>query len=213
MESTILDILFPHLSHWGYSIIILMTFLETSAFLGLLVPGESVVVVAGLLASRGIFELGDVIWTAALGAIMGDTVGYFIGQRFGEGFFLKYGHYFFFKEEYLTEAKRFFDKHGGKAVFFGRFMAWLRSFAPVIAGISRMCYLKFLLFNVAGGAAWATLFSFISILLIILIGISCIYLDEHGFTDVLGGYTSGFAWFVLSIVIVNTIKQMVGTKA
>lgn len=81
METEILDILLPHLTHWGYSIIILMTFLETSAFLGLLVPGESVMVIAGLLASRGILELGDVIWTATLGATMGDTVGYFIGHR------------------------------------------------------------------------------------------------------------------------------------
>jgi len=72
------------------------------------------VVIAGLLASRGILELGDVIWVAFLGAIMGDTVGYFIGRRFGEGFFLKYGKYLFFRKEYLDEAKKFFDKHVGK---------------------------------------------------------------------------------------------------
>ncbi|MBI3753497.1 MAG: hypothetical protein HY266_05535 [Deltaproteobacteria bacterium] len=83
-----------------------MTFLETSAFLGFLVPGESM----------GVLESGDVIWVASVGAIMGDTVGYFIGRRFGEGFFLKYGKYFFFKKEYLDEVKGFFDKHGGKTV-------------------------------------------------------------------------------------------------
>ncbi len=159
MEKHILDIILPHLNHWGYYVLFLMTFLETSAFLGFLVPGESMVVIAGLLASRGVLELGDVIWVASLGAIMGDTVGYFIGYRFGEGFFLKYGKYFFFKKEYLDEAKGFFDKHGGKTVFLGRFMAWLRAFAPVVAGISRMHYPRFLFFNLAGGIVWATIFS------------------------------------------------------
>ncbi|MDA8214190.1 MAG: bifunctional DedA family/phosphatase PAP2 family protein [Nitrospiraceae bacterium] len=159
MESEIIKFLFPHLNHWGYYVLFLMTFLETSAFLGFLVPGESMVVIAGLLSSRGVLELGDVIWVASLGAIMGDTVGYFIGYRFGEGFFLKYGKYFFFKKEYLDEAKGFFDKHGGKTVFLGRFMAWLRAFAPVVAGISRMHYPRFLFFNLAGGIVWATIFS------------------------------------------------------
>ncbi|MCL4537084.1 MAG: bifunctional DedA family/phosphatase PAP2 family protein [Nitrospirae bacterium] len=159
MEHKTIEFLIPHLNHWGYYVLFLMTFLETSAFLGLLVPGESMVVIAGLLASRGVLELGDVIWVASLGAITGDTVGYFIGYRFGEGFFLKYGKYFFFKKEYLDEAKGFFDKHGGKTVFIGRFMAWLRAFAPVVAGISRMHYPRFLFFNLAGGIVWATIFS------------------------------------------------------
>jgi membrane protein DedA with SNARE-associated domain len=83
MESKIIESLLPHLNHWGYYVLLLMTFLETSAFLVFLVPGESMVVIAGLLASRGVLELGDVIWVASLGAIMGDTVGYFIGRRFG----------------------------------------------------------------------------------------------------------------------------------
>ncbi len=86
MEHRIMDFLLPHLNHWGYYVLFLMTFLETSAFLGFLVPGESMVVIAGLLASRGVLELGDVIWVASLGAIMGDTVGYFTGYRFGESY-------------------------------------------------------------------------------------------------------------------------------
>jgi len=95
----ILNLILPHFDHWGYYLLFLMTFLETSAFLGLLVPGESVVVIAGLLAARGTLDLGDVIWVASLGAIFGDTTGYFIGRRFGEGFFLEYGRYFFFNKE------------------------------------------------------------------------------------------------------------------
>jgi len=64
----------PHLNHWVYYALLLMTFLETSAFLGFLVPGESMVVISGLLASRGVLELGDVLYVASLGALMGDTV-------------------------------------------------------------------------------------------------------------------------------------------
>lgn len=159
LEKYLLNIILPHFNHWGYYILLLMTFLETSAFLGFIVPGESIVVIAGLLASRGVLELGDVIWIASLGAIMGDTAGYFLGRRFGEGFFLKYGKYFFFNKEHLDETKGFFDKHGGKTVFFGRFMAWLRAFAPIVAGISKMHYPRFLFFNVAGGIIWAAAFS------------------------------------------------------
>jgi len=164
MEKHIMNVILPHLNHWGYYVLFLMTFLETSAFLGFLVPGESMVVISGLLASKGVLEIGDVIWVASIGAIMGDTVGYFIGHRFGEGFFLKYGKYLFFKKEYLDEAKVFFDKHSGKTVFFGRFMAWLRAFAPVVAGISRIPYPRFLIFNILGGIVWATTFSLLGYL-------------------------------------------------
>jgi membrane protein DedA with SNARE-associated domain/membrane-associated phospholipid phosphatase len=198
METKILEILLPHLAHWGYYIILLMTFLETSAFLGLLVPGESVVVIAGLLASKGVLELGDVIWAASLGAIMGDTLGYFIGHRFGEGFFLKYGRYFFFKQEYLTEARGFFDKHGGKTVFFGRFMAWLRSFAPVVAGISKMRYSKFLGFNAAGGIAWAAIFSVLGYFLGNSWEIIRGYLGRLGFLAFIAGMAFLYAYFLFT---------------
>jgi membrane protein DedA with SNARE-associated domain/membrane-associated phospholipid phosphatase len=198
METKILALILPHLAHWGYYIIILMTFLETSAFLGLLVPGESVVIIAGLLASKGVLELGDVIWAASLGAIMGDTVGYFIGHRFGEGFFLKYGRYFFFKQEYLAEATGFFDKHGGKTVFFGRFMAWLRSFAPVVAGISKMRYLRFLCFNAAGGIAWAAIFSVLGYFVGNSWEIIRGYLGRLGFLAFIAGAAFLYAYFLFT---------------
>ncbi|MEW6002648.1 MAG: bifunctional DedA family/phosphatase PAP2 family protein [Nitrospirota bacterium] len=198
MERKIIEFLLLQLNHWGYYILLLMTFLETSAFFGFLVPGESMVVIAGLLASRGVLELGDVIWVASLGAIMGDTVGYFIGRRFGEGFFLKYGKYFFFKKEYLDEAKGFFDKHGGKTVFFGRFMAWLRAFAPVVAGISRMRYPRFLLFNILGGIIWATMFSLLGYFVGNSWDIIKIYLGRLGVFAFVFGVVIIFLYFFLT---------------
>lgn len=161
MEDSILAFLLPRLNHWGYFVLLLMTFLETSAFLGLLVPGEAVVVIAGLFASRGLLDLGDVIWVASVGAIMGDTIGYLIGHRFGEGFFHRYARYFFLKKDHLDEVKASFTKHGGMAVFLGRFVSWLRAFAPVVAGVSRMPYPKFLLFNIFGGVTWAITLSLV----------------------------------------------------
>ncbi|HUU40287.1 MAG TPA: bifunctional DedA family/phosphatase PAP2 family protein, partial [Desulfatiglandales bacterium] len=198
MESKILAVLLPQFTHWGYYIIILITFLETSAFLGLLVPGETVVVMAGLLVTRGVLELGDVICAASLGAIMGDTVGYFIGRRFGKEFFLKYGHYFLFKKEYLDEAKDFFDKHGGKAVFLGRFMAWLRSFAPVVAGILKMPYQKFLLFNVPGGIAWAITFSLLGYLVGNSWDIIRTYLGRLGILAFISGGVAIYLYFLIT---------------
>lgn len=161
MAKQILQFLLPYLQQWGYPIVLLVTFLETSAFIGLLVPGESVVVIAGLLASQGVLELALVIGAASVGAVLGDSVGYFIGRRFGEAFFLKYGRSLFFRKKYLEDTKRAFNRQGGKIVFLGRFMSWLRAFVPVVAGISRMPYYQFLLFNVTGGIAWAVSFSLI----------------------------------------------------
>ncbi|RMF90357.1 MAG: phosphatase PAP2 family protein [Nitrospinota bacterium] len=159
MEQRIVDFLLPYMHQWGYYLLFVMTFLETSAFVGLLVPGEGLVVMAGFFASHRALDLGDVIWVASVGAILGDTVGYWIGYRFGEKFFRRYGRYLFFKPEYLEEAQRFFVRHGGKTVFVGRFLSWLRAFAPVVAGLSHMPYPRFLLANLLGGVAWAITFA------------------------------------------------------
>lgn len=187
MEHRIFELFLPHLNHWGYYALLLMTFLETSAFLGLLVPGESMVVIAGLLASRGVFELGDVIWVASLGAIAGDTVGYYVGCRYGETLFLKYGRFFYFKKEHLDQANRFFKKYGGKTVFLGRFMAWLRSFAPVVAGMAEMSYPRFLFFNVSGGIAWAIVFSLLGYFLGNSWDHIKVYLDRIGILAFIAG--------------------------
>jgi membrane protein DedA with SNARE-associated domain/membrane-associated phospholipid phosphatase len=198
METKALALLLPHLHHWGYYILILMTFLETSAFIGLLVPGESVVVMAGLLSSSGVLALGDVIWAASLGAVLGDTVGYCIGHRFGEGFFLRYGHHLLVNKGYLDEAKGFFEKHGGKTVFFGRFMSWLRAFIPVIAGISKMPYQRFLAFNAAGGIAWAAVFSLLGYFAGSGWGILRVYLGRMGLLACIAGGLAVYLYFLLT---------------
>jgi len=143
----------------GYLIVFLAAFLESSAFLGFLVPGESIVVIAGVLASQGYLELGDCITVISLGAVLGDTVGYSLGRTFGRDYFERHGRFLFIKAKHLDRADNYFHKHGGKTIFFGRFIGFFRAMAPFAAGISKMPYGRFLIFNVTGGVLWATSFT------------------------------------------------------
>ncbi len=161
MEERLLNFILPHITDWGYYVVFVMAFLETSAFIGLAVPGETVIVLAGLCAGSGLLNVWAIVGVASVGAILGDTLGYLLGYHYGEFFFHRYGHYFFFKRHYVEEAREFFRQHGGKAVFVGRFIGWLRAFAPVVAGMARMPYHRFLVANVCGGVAWVTLFTLI----------------------------------------------------
>ncbi len=147
------------LGTWGYLVVFLAAFLESSAFLGLLVPGESIVIIAGVLASQGYLDLGDCITVISLGAVLGDTAGYSLGRFFGRDYFKKHGRLLFVKTKHLERAVIYFQRHGGKTIFFGRFIGFFRAMAPFAAGISKMPYGRFLIFNVTGGVLWATSFT------------------------------------------------------
>lgn len=164
MEQEITALLTSH-TQLGYFVLFIGAFLETSAFVGLLVPGETLVVVAGLLASQGILRIEYVLLCAALGAVGGDSVSYVIGAVYGERLLTKVTGRFFIKKSYLTEARSFYARHGGKAVFFGRFVGWLRAVVPLLAGVSHMRYPRFLFFDVYGCALWALLFSMLGYVL------------------------------------------------
>lgn len=147
------------LGHWGYLIIFLAAFLESSAFMGLLVPGESVVVLSGFLASRGYLELGDCLWVITLGAVLGDSVGYSLGKAIGRGYFEKHHRLFLLKERHIHKVDEYFERHGGKTIFFGRFIGVLRAMAPFVAGMSRMPYGRFFVYNASGGIIWTVVFT------------------------------------------------------
>jgi len=147
------------LGHWGYLIIFLAAFLESSAFMGLLVPGESVVVLSGVLASQGYLELVDCLLVIALGAVLGDSVGYTLGKVIGRGYFEKHHRLLFLKEKHIHKVDKYFEHHGGKTVFWGRFIGFLRALAPFVAGMSRMPYRSFAFYNVSGGILWSVSFT------------------------------------------------------
>lgn len=144
------------LGHWGYVLIFLGATLESAAFLGLVVPGESLVIVAGFLAAQGWLDLDVLIVTVALGATLGDSIGYEMGRRVGRPALLHHGSRFGLNHARLDQADALFARHGSKAVFLGRFVGFARALVPFLAGSSRMPYRKFLSYNAMGAVLWAS---------------------------------------------------------
>jgi membrane protein DedA with SNARE-associated domain len=130
--------------------------LESSAFVGFVFPGEIALILGGMLAYEGRVSLVAVLAAGIAGAIAGDSVGYAVGRRWGrrllDGTLGRFVHH-----KHLDRGERYLAERGGKAVFFGRFTAALRVMIPGLAGMARMRYRVFLGYNVAGGAAWATM--------------------------------------------------------
>jgi membrane protein DedA with SNARE-associated domain len=127
--------------------------------MGVPAPGESALVTAALYAGST-HQIGiiAVVLTAAAGAITGDNIGYLIGRSAGAPLIARYGRYVGLDEARLKVGQYLFQRHGGKIVFFGRFVAFLRTFAALLAGMNRMKWPHFLVMNALGGLCWATLF-------------------------------------------------------
>lgn len=123
---------------------------------GVPLPGETILIAAGVMVEQGHLDLGDTIVFGILGAVVGDQIGYWVGRKGGRPFVLRWGRYLLITPERLGHAERFFDRHGGKAVFLARFVAGLRVFGALVAGIGRMDWRRFVLYNILGGASWAT---------------------------------------------------------
>jgi len=138
-------------------VVFLLPALEASVFIGFLFPGEIAVILGGVLAFQHRIDLNAAIFVAISGAIIGDSIGYAVGRRWGRHM-LQGSLGRFVKSHHLDQAERFLAKHGGKAVFLGRWTAALRVLIPGLAGMSNVRYRTFALWNVLGGALWATTF-------------------------------------------------------
>jgi undecaprenyl-diphosphatase len=141
--------------HWSYLVLLLGATLESSALLGLLVPGESLVLASGFLAARGFVVVGDLIVVVALGAILGDSLEYELGCRLGRPWLLRVGRWVGLRAAHLDRSEAVFVRYGGLTGLFGRFVGFLRALVPFIAGVARMPYHHFLLYNMLGGVLWA----------------------------------------------------------
>jgi membrane protein DedA with SNARE-associated domain/membrane-associated phospholipid phosphatase len=150
--------LVSHLGHWGYLIIFLGALLESAAFLGLVVPGESLVLLGGFLAAQGVLDVGDLLTLVAVGAIIGDSIGYELGRHFGRSWLLRHGRWAGLRARHFAPVDAFFEHHGGKTVFIGRFVGFLRALSPFVAGSSGMHYPRFLMYNVLGAVLWSVAF-------------------------------------------------------
>lgn len=136
--------------------IILIVFAETGLFFGFFFPGDSLLFTAGIFASQGFFDIKILLIGCILAAILGDSVGYWSGKKYGRKLFERDSG-FFFKKQRLYDAEDFYKKHGKFTIIIARFVPIIRTFAPIVAGIGRMHYKTFILYNIFGGIFWVSL--------------------------------------------------------
>jgi undecaprenyl-diphosphatase len=155
---TVLTDLGSRLGNWTYPLVGVLAFLETSAFVGLIAPGEVAVVFGGFVAGQGAINavvLWVVVWFCAAA---GDSTGYVLGRKLGRAGALRYGERVGVTAARFDAVERFFQRHGGKTIFIGRFIGFFRSLGPFVAGSTRVPYMRFLAASLAGAGLWAAVF-------------------------------------------------------
>lgn len=142
----------------GYLGIYSIVFAESGLFFGFFLPGDSLLVTAGLLASQNVFSIYNLLVFTPIAAILGDSIGYWMGNKFGTKIFTR-KESIIRKPRHLQKAKRFYKKHGKKTIVLARFLPIIRTFAPIVAGMAKMEYKEFVKYNILGGLfwTWATL--------------------------------------------------------
>lgn len=142
---------------WVYAILFLIVFCETGLVVLPLLPGDSLLFAVGSMAALGALNFVSVMVLLIVAAILGDAVNYSIGYRIGGRIFERdTGR--FFKKDHLLKTQAFYEKHGGKTIIIARFMPIIRTFAPFVAGVGKMNYSRFALFNVSGAILWVVIF-------------------------------------------------------
>jgi membrane-associated protein len=137
----------------SYAGLAFLIFAESGLFIGIFLPGDSLLFAAGLVAASGFFILGPLMIVVVLAAIAGDSVGYWFGSEVGDHLF-KRADSRFFKQEYVKRTEKFYQRYGGRAVVLARFVPIVRTIAPILAGVSSMKYRVFLAYNMLGGILW-----------------------------------------------------------
>lgn len=142
------------LIEWGGTLLVcVIVFVETGMFVGFFLPGDSLLVTAGVFAGAGQLKLATLLALVTLCAIVGDQLGYFIGWKAGEGLYRREESRFF-KKKHLERAHEFYEQYGGKTIILARFVPIIRTFCPPVAGAARMRYPVYLLYDIAGGVLW-----------------------------------------------------------
>jgi len=137
----------------GPSLICAIVFVETGFFVGFFLPGDSLLVTAGILSAGGVIPLKWLLLPVMLCAIVGDQIGYWIGRAAGSALYRKKDS-FFFRRSHLQRAHEFYEKYGGRAVILARFVPIVRTFCPPVAGAARMSYGRYLTYDIFGGVFW-----------------------------------------------------------
>jgi len=151
-----LPVILQQYGMWTYVLLFIIIFCETGLVVTPYLPGDSLLFIAGALAAAGMLNIWILLATMILAAVLGDTANYWIGHTFEMKVLAwKYSPV---KQEHLDETQKYFEKYGGFTIVIARFMPFIRTFAPFLAGVGRMCYLWFLGYNVIGGVMWSGLF-------------------------------------------------------
>jgi membrane-associated protein len=143
----------PQFTVAAFVVLNAIVFVETGLLIGFCLPGDSLLVTAGLVCAEAGWSLPLLLVTLCVSAIVGDSLGYYIGYRTGPAIFSR-EQSFLFHKDHLLKAQQFYERHGGKTIVLARFMPILRTFAPVVAGVGKMEYRRFVFFNVFGGIGW-----------------------------------------------------------
>ncbi len=176
----------------GYLGLFGIVFAESGLLFGFFFPGDSLLITAGLLASRGYFDIKILILVSILGAILGDTVGYWFGKKTGPKIFKREDSLLFHKKN-IVKANDFYKKHGGKTIIIARFLPFIRTFAPIVAGVGEMEYSRFLSFNIFGGIFWVLS----TTLLGYFLGNTIPDIDKY------------IVWIILLVIIVTALPGMI----
>jgi membrane-associated protein len=144
------------LVRWGgYVVLAAIVFIETGLLVGFFLPGDSLLISAGLVAAAGGLNIWWLNLVLCIAAIAGDSVGYAIGRRLGPRLFTR-PQSLLFNPAHVERTRRFYERHGSKTIVIARFVPIIRTFAPVVAGVGQMEYRRFIFYNVAGGIGWVT---------------------------------------------------------
>jgi membrane-associated protein len=137
----------------AYAVYFLILFAESGILIGFFLPGDSLLITLGVLASQGYFNIWLLLILGSIGAIAGDQVGYAFGRKVGPALFNRTDSKFF-KQSNLKRAHQFYEKYGARTIVLARFVPFARTFAPILAGMSKMNYQTFVFYNVFGGIGW-----------------------------------------------------------
>ncbi|HHS49349.1 MAG TPA: DedA family protein, partial [Desulfurella acetivorans] len=146
-----------YIQKYGLLFVFIFTFLETVAFASLIVPGETAVVIAGMMASKGYIKIDYLFVVVIISAFLGYLASYLLGSYFGDIIIRKK----LLKDKYYKPAQYFFDKYGGMSVLFSRFLSLLRSFTALVAGISKMNFISFVIFDAIGAILWGIFYVYL----------------------------------------------------
>jgi membrane-associated protein len=186
-----LNLILQNYGMWTYSIIFLIIFCETGLVITPFLPGDSIIFATGALASIGSLSIINLFIIFFISAIAGDALNYYIGKKIGDKI-LEKEDVKYINKEYLKKAHVFYARHGSMTIVLGRFIPVIRTFVPFIAGIGKMGYSKFIIYNMLGGFLWVTLF-----------------LGGGYFFGGLPFVKQHFSYVVIAIVIISIIPAIV----